>query len=288
MPDKIIDIHPHIISTDTRKYPQAPLFGVQSEWSKKRPVSAEQLIGMMDEAGVDKAAVVHSSTCYGFDCSYLADNLERHRDRFAGVGSIDMLAPDAVRTARHWIGRGFEGLRLFTGGTTRAMDASGLDDPNTYPVWEVLNEEGLVMCIQTDQTGAAAIMSLARRFAKVKIIIDHLARPDVSDGPPYEKAKSLFDMAIMPNIYLKVSTNAVENAHTGKASPETLFRKLVDVFGADRLAWGSNFPAAPETLPALVEKAKKGFSSLSGDERAWMLRKTAQKLFPSLADVPGA
>jgi L-fuconolactonase len=64
---RFIDIHPHIISDDAGKYARVPLFGVQSDWSRDRPVTIEGLIAAMDDAGVDKAAVVQSSTCYGYD-----------------------------------------------------------------------------------------------------------------------------------------------------------------------------------------------------------------------------
>ena len=35
---------------------RAPLFGVQSDWSRTRPVTIEQLIVAMDEAGVGPGA----------------------------------------------------------------------------------------------------------------------------------------------------------------------------------------------------------------------------------------
>jgi L-fuconolactonase len=38
----------------------------------------ETLIAAMDEAGVAKAAVVHSSTTYGFDNSYVVDACNRY------------------------------------------------------------------------------------------------------------------------------------------------------------------------------------------------------------------
>jgi L-fuconolactonase len=47
-----IDIHPHIIAGDTSRYPLAPLGGHQSDWSRTRPVTVEQLITAMDEADV--------------------------------------------------------------------------------------------------------------------------------------------------------------------------------------------------------------------------------------------
>ncbi len=45
----IIDIHPHIIADDTARYPLAPLGGHQSDWSRTRPVTTEQMIAAMDK-----------------------------------------------------------------------------------------------------------------------------------------------------------------------------------------------------------------------------------------------
>jgi L-fuconolactonase len=69
----VIDIHPHVISTDVVRYPRAPLGGHQSAWSQERPVSVEQLIVEQDRAGISKAALVQASTCYGHDNSCVAD-----------------------------------------------------------------------------------------------------------------------------------------------------------------------------------------------------------------------
>ena len=69
MVTRLIDIHPHIISPDIQRYPLAPLGGEQSGWSAKRPATFEQYLAAMDSAGIDKAAIVHSSTTYGFDNS---------------------------------------------------------------------------------------------------------------------------------------------------------------------------------------------------------------------------
>src|SRR6202795_5378574 len=69
----VIDIHPHIVSPDTQRYPLAPLGGTQSTWSSERPTTYQTLLKAMDDADVDKAAIVHSSTAYGYDNSYVAD-----------------------------------------------------------------------------------------------------------------------------------------------------------------------------------------------------------------------
>ena len=283
MAPQFIDIHPHIISDDPAHYPSNPLFGVQSGWSKDRPVTIEGLVAAMDEAGVDKAAIVQSSTCYGYDNSYLVDSIKRCPGRFTAVGSVDVLQPDAPAKVRQWVERGVSGLRLFTGGSTHDFDPSTLDDARSFPTWQLCGELGLSMCIQTDPTGLAQVAGLAKRFPKVRIVLDHLGRPDVTDGPPYKKASSLFGVAPFENIYLKLTPRIFGDARKGSATPETFFPRLVEVFTSQRLVWGSNFPASEGRLAANLGVAKQCLASLSAEDQSWIFGKTAQRLYPALA-----
>jgi L-fuconolactonase len=279
-----IDIHPHIIADDDSKYPRNPLFGVQSDWSRERPVTIDGLIAAMDQAGVAKAAIVQSSTCYGYDNSYLVDSVARYPGRFTAVGSVDLLQPDAPDRICEWMRRGVTGLRLFTGGSTAAFDASSLDDPRSFPAWELCGRSGLSMSLQTDPSGLGKVAGLAKRFPAVRIILDHLGRPDVADGPPYKNASSLFALAPIENIYLKLTPRIFGDARRGQATPDTLFPHLVEVFGSNRMAWGSNFPASEGALKANLEKAKASLEALSAEDQAWIFGKTAQVLYPKLAD----
>ena len=278
---KIVDIHPHIISDDEVRYPPAPLFGKRSDWSQERPNTVEALIAAMDEASVDQAAVVHSSTTYGFDNSYVVDGCNAYPERLIAVGSVDVAAPDAVGVIRTWVDKGLRGLRIFTGGSTKEFDPTELENPAAYPEWELLGELGLTMCIQTGPIGLPQVTDLARRFANVNIILDHLGRPDVLDGPPYANAASLFELAELPNIYLKLTPRIFGDVKKGAASAETFFPKVVDAFGADRCAWGSNFPTSPGTLREIMATAKAGLASLSEADREWIFGKTALKLYPA-------
>jgi len=281
----IVDIHPHVISDDEGAYPPAPLFGKRSDWSQERPSTVETLIAQMDAAGVDKAAVVHSSTTYGFDNSYVVDACGRYPDRLLAVGSVDVLAPDAVATIRGWVGKGLGGLRVFTGGSTKEFDASELDDPRAYPAWEALGELGLTMCIQTGPVGLPAVTALARRFPDVPIILDHLGRPDVTDGAPYAAAAGLFALADIPSIYMKLTPRIMGDCVKGAATPETLFPRLVEAFGAKRMAWGSNYPTSPGTLSEIRATAQDRLACLSDSDREWIFGKTALKLYPQLAEA---
>ncbi|WP_260929277.1 amidohydrolase family protein [Novosphingobium sp. 9] len=284
MASRTIDIHPHVISDDETAYPPTPLFGKRSDWSKERPSTVETLIAAMDHAGVDKAAVVHSSTTYGFDNSYVVDACNRYPDRLVAVGSVDMRADDAVKVIHGWANAGLVGLRIFTGGSTKAFDPTELEDPAMYPAWEACGELGLPICIQTGATGLPQVRALATRFPHVKIVLDHLARPDFTDGPPYAAAQSLFDLAPFVNIHFKLTPRTFVDAIKGGAAPETLFPKLVETFGAQRMAWGSNYPTSEGTLEGNLNRARECLASVSATDREWIFARTAQSLYPRLAD----
>lgn len=279
-----IDIHPHIIASDAVRYPLTPLGGKQSDWSALRPVSMEKLVAAMDEAGVDKAAIVQASTCYGHDNSYVADAVAAHPQRFTGVFSVDILAPDAAERMRYWLGRGLTGLRLFTFGSTMSEQASWLDDPKSYPGWTAAGDLSLSVCLQMSAKAIPQAASMAKRFPNVKILLDHCARPSLEDGPPYAAAAGLFDLAKAPNIHLKLSPRVFNESRKGKASPETFFPRLVAEFGAQRLAWGSNYPSSEGKLPEMLKFARESVASLSKADQDWIFAKTAQTIYPVLAD----
>jgi len=280
----IVDIHPHVIATDTASYPLKPLGGTQSTWSRDRPTPYPALVAAMDEAGVNKAAIVQASTAYGHDNTYVAEAVAAHPKRFTGVFSVDVLAPDAVAKMKQWMGRGLTGMRLFTTGSTMPGQATWFSDPRTYPAWEFAGEVSLPVCMQMTQQGFPELRELMRRFPKVRIILDHLARPQLQDGPPYAADKDFFAFADSPNVFLKVTPLNYMPASWGKATPESFFGKLVETFGAQRIAWGSNFPATAGTLKDNLAQARRALASLKAADQEWIFGKTAQALYPSLAD----
>ncbi|HWE79308.1 MAG TPA: amidohydrolase family protein, partial [Pseudolabrys sp.] len=270
----IIDIHPHIVSPDTKKYPLDPLGGTQSTWSTERPTTYHQLLDAMDAAGVAKAAIVHSSTAYGYDNSYVADAVAAVPERFTGVYSIDVLAPDAVKTFDHWLGRGCTGMRLFTTGSTLPNQATFFVDPKADPFWEHAQARNIPVCMQMKQEGIPLLRQVMDRFPKITMILDHFSRAPFEDGPSYAKAQALFDLARYKQVYLKVTPINVTPKSWGNGSPETFFGKIVDVFGAERIAWGSNFPNSIGTMKEILAAAQKAFSFAKASDQDWIFGKT--------------
>lgn len=279
----IIDIHPHVISTDTVRYPNAPIGGHKSDWSKKRPVGVAQMIAAMDQAGIAKAALVQASTCYGHDNSLVADAVAAHPDRFTGVFSVDVLAPDAVQKINYWVARKLTGLRLFTAGSTMPNQADWVDDPRSFSAWQCASDMGIPVCMQMTVEAIPQLIVMLERFPNAKVVLDHLAKPSLADGPPYLGAAYVFKLASYRNLYLKLTPRTVAEAKNGHATWASFFPALVSKFGAARIAWGSNFPASEGSLSELLKSTQQGLAVLSAEVREWIFSKTALTLYPTLA-----
>ena len=266
----MIDTHAHVISTDERRYPRAPLGGKQSDWSRERPVSAEEMVAAMDAAGIEQTVLVQASTCYGHDNSYVADAVAAHPRRFVGVFSVDVLAPDAPQRMRQWLDRGLAGLRIFIAGHTTAQDAR-LDDPRAFAAWEYAIAARVPICVQLRAGALGQLQSMLARFPKARVLLDHMARPVVDDAAP------LVGMAKYENLYLKLTT------HNVRELPQSFFARVVNSYGAARIAWGSNYPAAAGTLGALLADAREALTAFSAAERDWIFSRTAKSFYAALA-----
>jgi predicted TIM-barrel fold metal-dependent hydrolase len=118
----------------------------------------------------------------------------------------------------------------------------------------------------------------------VRIILDHCARPELADGPPYDAAVCLFALARYSNVYMKLTPRIFAESRRGKATPETFFPRLVSAFGASRLAWGSNYPSSEGSLPNLLAVARQSLACLPDTDRDWVFSRTARTLYPAIAD----
>jgi predicted TIM-barrel fold metal-dependent hydrolase len=280
----IIDIHPHVIATDNARYPLQPLGGHHITWSRDRPTPYDKMIEAMDQAGVAKSAIVQASTAYGHDNSYVAEAIAAYPGRFTGVFSVDMLSADNVERMKHWLALGFSGMRLFTTGSTMPGQATWFDDPRTFPAWQYAADHSVPVCMQMTPQGFPQLRGLIERFPKVRIILDHLARPRLTDGPPFAADEEFLALSKYPNVFLKLTPINVEPKDWGKATPGSFFGALIKTYGANRIAWGSNFPATEGTLKEILGKAQAALSFTSADDREWIFGKTALELYPRLKD----
>ena len=134
------------------------------------------------------------------------------------------------------------GVRLFG----RAGGGDWLDNPKTFPVWELAEELDFPIAVLLGIERAPKLAAMLERFPGVTVALDHLGSVTFEDGPPYETAAPIFDLAKFPNLRLKYSPTNEQTAERGPGNIKDVLQRIVDRFGVDRLMWGSNFSATYE------------------------------------------
>ncbi|MFD5628419.1 amidohydrolase family protein [Streptomyces sp. NPDC127072] len=279
----IVDAHCHIISDDLTRYPKAPIGGKQSEWAATRPVTAEGMVSRMDETGIDQAVLVQATTNYGYDNSYVLDSCRRRPDRFVAVGTVDPLRPDAAASLKAAVGDGgLAGVRLFTSGSTVPTQGEWFVAPETFPFWEQAGELGLPVCLQM-RLGPATrqLVELLERFPGVKVLLDHIGYPDIAASPARAGAE-VAQLGVHPGLHLKLTHRNLERLRDAAEEAADFLGPVVEAFGAGRIAWGSNLPAAEQSLPELLGLAREVLAGLPERDQREIFAGTARRLYPGL------
>jgi predicted TIM-barrel fold metal-dependent hydrolase len=127
--------------------------------------------------------------------------------------------------------------------------------------------------------GLGTLRGLLERFPGVRVVLDHCARPDLSDGTPYETAHQLFEIAKFPGVHLKLTHRALAAAADGASRPADFVERVVTTYGADRIVWGSNFPAVDGTLSAQLTAVSSAVATLTEQQRGLILGGAAESLY---------
>ncbi len=275
----IVDTHVHVISDDQQKYPRKVTRGALYDWVQD--MTAETLLSLNAQAGIDKTVLVQAYSAYKYDNSYTADCAAKYPDRFTSVCILDPTRSETPGQLTYWVKqRGMRGIRLFT---TTETEGTWLDDPRTFPVWERAASLGIPICVMALFHRIPRVRTVLERFPNVTVALDHLAVPRLSAGPPYDSVQPLFELVRFPNLYLKFSSVSLYAARRGKSTPKEFFTRLIDRFGARRLMWGSNFPATYDrSLKDQFDLASQELSFLPQEDQRWIFGETALTLWPML------
>ena len=103
-------------------------------------------------------------------------------------------------------------------------------DPSSFPAWRFAEDHNLPVSLQMTAKAIPQLLGILSRFPKLVVILDHCARPQLDDGPPYEAAAPLWSLASHGNVYLKLTPRVFQGSRNEKATPESFFGRLVATF----------------------------------------------------------
>ena len=245
-------------------------------WFDEHPVDAAALLAAMDTAGVHGAVLVQAKGAYGFDNSCAADARTIAPHRLANVSIIDMGSTVRLDRLEYWaVERGMLGTRLFN---IPPASPAWLDDPATAAMLARCRALGVrvALCILAGEV--PLVRELCTMAGDLPVALDHCGFIDLLGD-----TRALDALADVPNLHLKVTTTLLEPALRADRDPRELLERLCNVFGVERLMWGSDYPQHhSEPYAEIIELARYSCSQLTPAEQARFLGGTALTLWPEL------
>ena len=237
----IVDSHQHFWDLDEVEYPWlVPDYG-----PIYRTFKPDELEPQMAAAGVDRTVLVQSANSFED-----TDSMLRHAGRYDWIGAVVGWVPleDAAATAqaldKYLRNPFFKGIRHLN---HEEADPDWLVRPAVIDGLRVLEERRVpydVIAVYPLHLGH--VPTLAQACPGLPMVIDHLAKPPIASGD-YEGWKAGMSAAAEhPNVCAKVSglnTAADWESWTGADLVESIGFAL-EVFGPDRLMFGSDWPVA--------------------------------------------
>jgi len=174
------------------------------------------------------------------DTAWLLDLAEHPRVRGV-VGWADLERPATIPHHPK-----LKGLRPMVQG----READWYERPELAAGFAAMAERGLVLDALVRPLHLPSLARLAERHPGLSIVIDHAAKPDLADLAGW--SADMASLATLPNVACKLSGLLTE-LKPGQ-SPDAIrsaFGALWQIFGPDRLLWGSDWPVV--TLAASRE-----------------------------------
>jgi L-fuconolactonase len=123
---------------------------------------------------------------------------------------------------------------------------------------------------------------LAQNFPKLKIVIDHLAKPPIASKGWEPWALLMAEASSQPNVYAKISgLNTASNADWSVADWQPYVDFIVEKFGSHRTMLGGDWPVIvlmnnyADVWKAQVEV----ISRFSAEDQEWIRSKTAKQFY---------
>jgi predicted TIM-barrel fold metal-dependent hydrolase len=276
---RVIDTHVHVWPLDDAPG-HRPAEGAKVR-APKAAAPVEWLVEDMQQFSIEHCVLVQSSA-FGWDNTYMVECLNLYPGRFKAIGLVDPESPDNAKDLERWMAQGLSGFRfhpLYYDKEPRGpwwVDATEND-----ALWEAAEKTGSIMQFHMWPRHAAALGRMIERHPRVRVIVDHIGKPDVTEEPPYPSFEPILRLADYPNVHAKIGDYQIASKEEFPWRDTWPFvRALADRFGAERMLWGTGYPRTARLVPlaealAYVEQELP----LSDEERRQILWAAPRQLF---------
>ena len=157
-----------------------------------------------------------------------------------------------------------------------------MSEPRWREGYALLARHGLHFDLQTPWWNLDEAVDLARDFPGTTIVLNHAGLPGARDpGGLAGWRTAMARLATSPNVVVKVSGLGQPGQAWTAESNAPVVRAVIDLFGADRAMFGSNFPVDSlcATLPEIIQGFKTILAPLGLDEQERFFAGTARRIY---------
>jgi predicted TIM-barrel fold metal-dependent hydrolase len=279
--NNILDCHAHIVSGDVTKYPLARKNDPEIDHFLTDPFDAQRLEREMAVTGVSGAVLVQRRQLYGFDNSYVCAVAAENPNRWKTVCAIDAERESAGMDVVQWSGRGATGFRLMAPISHSTFD--WLDGSNTKEFWRVVSEVGVLVCVHffpwNRDEGLVRLMRLLKTYPLAQVTIDHLTNAPIPNGMEGGIDDRVRRLADFEAVTLKLTTIPLRALDEHGIDASSLIAQYIELFGEDRLMWGSDVAQSQGNYQQLVEYGRNAVSGLKPAIAAKLMTTNTARLY---------
>jgi L-fuconolactonase len=228
----IVDSHSHVWTLDTAEFPWRPTFGI----IPTEPALPDELLAAMDQHGVEHTLLVQPSA-YGSDHRFVLAAVRESPTRFSPIGLVEPRDPETAELGATLIAAGCVGFRV-----NLSLDLGIAEQQARAETWMQLSSLGVPICLRATPAHQAQVTRIVAALPDTRFVVDHLGLPE--SGTANEAVERLSELARFDNCLLKLAgiwrASAVAPPYED-AWP--ILSAALDLFGASRLVWGSDYPA---------------------------------------------
>jgi L-fuconolactonase len=248
----------------------------------------DDLAPLLQAHGVGRTVLVQAAESKA-ETDFLLDLATAHDVIGGVVGWVDLSRPGAVASLERMAGHpGFKGVRPML---QDLPDDDWIAHRPRPDALRTLLQLGLRFDALVKPRHLPSLLRFLKQWPELPVVVDHGAKPPVGarDSEDFEQwRKSIAAVAALPQVCCKFS------GLWGEAPPSThgdvdaavhavrpVWEHLLDVFGPDRLMWGSDWPVLTLAgdYAGWIAVSEACIGSLSPSEQASVWRGTAQRFY---------
>ena len=149
-------------------------------------------------------------------------------------------------------------------------------------LWDAAAATGAILQYHMHPKHAPALDRMIARHSDVRVIVDHLGKPDVAEAPPYPSFQAVLGLARHPLVWIKIGDDQIASREPYPWRDTFPFvAALRQAFGPARMLWGTGYPNGARLVPLeqALRYVREDLPSLSAADREQILGSTPAALF---------